>query len=60
MGNKKTSIDEHNMKSEIVGNKCIKLNDDFVEVIIISKSNMFMKSDKDLLERASYVIRKNL
>ena len=40
--------------------ECVKLNDDFVEVIIISKSNMFMKSDKDMLERASYVIRKNL
>lgn len=39
---------------------CIKLNDDFVEVIIISKSNAFMNSDDSMLNRAMYVIRKNL
>jgi hypothetical protein len=39
---------------------CIKLNDDFVEVIIISKSNTFMNSDDSMLNRALYVIGKNL
>ncbi len=39
---------------------CIKLNDDFVEVIIISKSKMFMDSDDSMLNRALYLIRKNL
>jgi hypothetical protein len=39
---------------------CIKLDDDFVEVIIISKSKMFMNSDDSMLNRALYLIRKNL
>lgn len=37
---------------------CIKLNDDFVEVIIISKSNTFMNSDDSMLNRALHVIEK--
>ena len=39
---------------------CVKLDDDFVEVIIISKSKAFMNSDDSMLNRALYVIRKNL
>jgi hypothetical protein len=39
---------------------CIKLNDDFVEVIIISKSKALMNSDESMLNRAMYVIRKQL
>ncbi len=39
---------------------CIKLNDDFIEVIIISKSKTFMNSDESMLNRALYLVRKNL
>ena len=39
---------------------CIKLNDDFVEVIIIAKSKTYMNSDDSMLNRALYVIRKQL
>jgi len=39
---------------------CVKISDDFVEVIVISKSGEFMKSKEDLLNRAVYAIRKEL
>ncbi len=38
----------------------IRVSDDFVEIIVLSKDGTFMKTKKDLLERALLVLRKEL
>lgn len=39
---------------------CLKIGDDFVDIIVVAKDGTFMKTDKDLLNRAILVLRKEL